>query len=232
VKIASVAEVKARLSAYLNASQEGPVIVTRNGKPVAVLLAVQDDEELERLLLAYSPRLRSILEASREEIREGRAIPMKSSGERWRLRTEDEMGDRIDTPEYYATHREAVAAVAERAGIDLVVLFGSVAQGRLRRESDVDIAVRFIEGKPEFEAEARVADELHEALRPARQLDLVVLNGASPLLLAEVAGDGFVLYAASPETWSRFWIFARRRFEDTEKYRRRHWEALTRRVLG
>ncbi len=41
MKIASVANVKARLSAYLKESQEGPVIVTRNGKAVAVLLAVR-----------------------------------------------------------------------------------------------------------------------------------------------------------------------------------------------
>jgi prevent-host-death family protein len=31
MKIASVADVKAHLSAYLKESQEGPVIVTRNG---------------------------------------------------------------------------------------------------------------------------------------------------------------------------------------------------------
>jgi len=55
MKIASVADVKARLSAYLQACEEGPVIITRNGKPAAVLLAVQDEDELERLVLAYSP---------------------------------------------------------------------------------------------------------------------------------------------------------------------------------
>jgi hypothetical protein len=32
MKIASVADVKARLSAYLEETQEGPVIVTRNGQ--------------------------------------------------------------------------------------------------------------------------------------------------------------------------------------------------------
>jgi len=74
VKIASVAQVKARLSAYLQATEEGPVIVTRNGRPVAVLLGVQDDEELERLVMAYSPRLRTILEAARERIREGAGV--------------------------------------------------------------------------------------------------------------------------------------------------------------
>jgi uncharacterized protein len=139
---------------------------------------------------------------------------------------------KADTPEYYTARSEAVATVAERAGLDLVILFGSAARGRLRRESDVDIAVRFTQGKPGFETEARVAGELHEALRPPRELDLVVLNGASPLLLIQVAAEGTVLYAVSLETWPLFRIYARRRFEDTEKYRRRRWEALQRRVLG
>ena len=74
MKIASVADVKAKLSAYLRGSQEGPVIVTRNGKPVGVLLAVEDEEELERLLLAYSPRLRKILLAARNQIQSTRGI--------------------------------------------------------------------------------------------------------------------------------------------------------------
>lgn len=74
MKIASVAEVKAQFSAYLKESEQGLVIVTRNGKPVAALLAVQDDEELERLVLAHSARLRTILERSRRQIHEGQGI--------------------------------------------------------------------------------------------------------------------------------------------------------------
>lgn len=50
------------------------MIVTRNGKPVAALLAVRDDEEVERLVLAHSPRLRSSLDTARRRIREGDAI--------------------------------------------------------------------------------------------------------------------------------------------------------------
>jgi prevent-host-death family protein len=71
MKIASVAEVKNQFSAFLKASEAGPVVVTRNGKAVAVIVAVQDDEEVERLLMAYSPRLQAVLEASRQQIREG-----------------------------------------------------------------------------------------------------------------------------------------------------------------
>jgi len=55
MKIASVADIKARFSAYLRAAERGPVVVTRSGKPVGVLLAVDGEEELERLVLAYTP---------------------------------------------------------------------------------------------------------------------------------------------------------------------------------
>jgi prevent-host-death family protein len=65
LKIASVAEVKAQFSAYLKQSEEGAVIVTRNGRPVAALLAVRDDDELERLVLAHSPRLRAAIDNRR-----------------------------------------------------------------------------------------------------------------------------------------------------------------------
>src|ERR1700676_4236900 len=75
MKIASVADVKARLSAYLRESQDGPVVVTRNGKAVAVLLAVTDDDELERLLLAHSPKFQALLDKSRRQIEETGGIP-------------------------------------------------------------------------------------------------------------------------------------------------------------
>ncbi|RMF29107.1 MAG: type II toxin-antitoxin system Phd/YefM family antitoxin [Chloroflexi bacterium] len=87
MKIASVAEVKAKFSGYLRMSREGPVVVTKNGKPVAVLLAVEDEEELERLLLAYSPKLRRILEIAEREIREGRG---KTHQEFWAEVEEEE----------------------------------------------------------------------------------------------------------------------------------------------
>ena len=74
MKIASVAEIKAQFSAFLKASEGGPVVITRNGRAVAVLIVAQNEEEIERLLMAYSPRLRAILEESRQQIREGRGI--------------------------------------------------------------------------------------------------------------------------------------------------------------
>ncbi len=75
MKIASVAEVKAHFSAYIKESEAGPVIITRNGKPAAILLPVIDENEIEGLLLAYSPKFRAILQAGREEIKQTGGIP-------------------------------------------------------------------------------------------------------------------------------------------------------------
>lgn len=74
MKIASVADIKAHFSAYLRSAARGPVVVTRGGKPVGALLVIDDEEELERLVLAYSPRLRTILSAARQRIRAGAGI--------------------------------------------------------------------------------------------------------------------------------------------------------------
>lgn len=147
------------------------------------------------------------------------------------MRTRREQRDAADPVAYYLAQSEAATAVAQREGIDLVALFGSASRGRLRAESDLDIAVRFMNGRPGFEAEARVAAELHAALKPPREIDLVLLNHASPLLLIQVTAEGVPLYEASPEVWPLLWLYARRRFEDTEKYRRRRWEAHQERFL-
>ncbi len=85
MKIAPVAEIKARFSAYLNACQEGPVVVTKNGHAVAVLLCVENDDDLERLLMAHNPRLRRIVQEGLKSIRESGGL------------TEDELWAGLET---------------------------------------------------------------------------------------------------------------------------------------
>ena len=75
MRIASVADMKAHFSAFLKESAKGPVIITRNGKPTAVLLNVEDEDELEGLVLAYSPKFRALLQAARDEVRTSGGIP-------------------------------------------------------------------------------------------------------------------------------------------------------------
>ena len=75
MKVASVAQVKADFGVYLKASERGPVVVTRSGKPVAVLLRARSEEDLERLLMGHSPKLQAILQAARRRFRSGAGIP-------------------------------------------------------------------------------------------------------------------------------------------------------------
>jgi prevent-host-death family protein len=78
MKIAPLADVKARLSAYLNqAVTDGPVVITRNGRPVAVLVAPRDDADLEALVLSRSPRFQALLDKSRESVRTGKGLSEK-----------------------------------------------------------------------------------------------------------------------------------------------------------
>lgn len=75
MKIAPLADIKAKLSQYLDeAGSGGPVVITRNGRPVGVLVATADDDEIERLVLAYSPRFRAMLDRNRATVRAGRGL--------------------------------------------------------------------------------------------------------------------------------------------------------------
>jgi PHD/YefM family antitoxin component YafN of YafNO toxin-antitoxin module len=75
VKVATQNEVAADFAEYVKATKTGPVVVTNKGKPVAILLRSDNEEDLERLLMGYSPKLQSILEAARKRFRAGRGIP-------------------------------------------------------------------------------------------------------------------------------------------------------------
>jgi prevent-host-death family protein len=75
MKIAPIAEIKAQFSSYVKASKESPVIVTKNGKPVAVIFGISDEDEIEHLILADSLKFRALLDAVEQRIRETGGIP-------------------------------------------------------------------------------------------------------------------------------------------------------------
>jgi predicted nucleotidyltransferase len=102
----------------------------------------------------------------------------------------------------------------ERPEIALVVLFGSAARNRLRRSSDVDIAVG-CEGPADLDAlYAAIAKRLH-----ADPIDLVDLTRAGPLLAFEIARSGQLLFERRPGAFRAFQSLASRRYGDTAKLR-------------
>ncbi|HZT80807.1 MAG TPA: type II toxin-antitoxin system prevent-host-death family antitoxin [Gemmataceae bacterium] len=75
MKTVSAARIAAQFNDYLEASRKQPVLVTRNGKPVAVLVAVQDQAEAEELARSRVRSLRSVLQEASEQIERGGGIP-------------------------------------------------------------------------------------------------------------------------------------------------------------
>jgi prevent-host-death family protein len=69
MKIAPLAEIKNHFSAYIDESKESPVVVTRNGRPVALIIAIQAEDDLDSLLLANNPRFNQLLEEARARVR-------------------------------------------------------------------------------------------------------------------------------------------------------------------
>ena len=75
MKLVPLADVQARLSAYVEECEtEGPVIITQNGRNVAVLLVPLDDDDLERLVLERSPRFQALLDKSRQSIKANKGL--------------------------------------------------------------------------------------------------------------------------------------------------------------
>lgn len=90
MRIAPLADVKARLSAYLDeCGVEGPVIITRNGKAAAVLLVPYDDDDLERLMLGRSPRFQAMLDRSRQSINAGEGLSEEAFWQAVRKRAQE-----------------------------------------------------------------------------------------------------------------------------------------------
>jgi prevent-host-death family protein len=82
MKARSLADVKARLSEYVSNCRNEPVLITKKGKPAALLLPVEEDTDLEDLVLVNSPKFRAILQRSEEQIARGEAVP---AAEAWQI---------------------------------------------------------------------------------------------------------------------------------------------------
>ena len=61
MKLVTVAEVKNKLSEYLKLAEKEDVIITRSGKPTAVLHHLGEDE-MEDYLLEHDPRFKAKIE--------------------------------------------------------------------------------------------------------------------------------------------------------------------------
>ncbi len=68
MKIVPLNEVKNRFSTYLELSKREDIVVTKNGRPAAILHAVTD-EDIEDYLFESDPRFIARIEALRQKLK-------------------------------------------------------------------------------------------------------------------------------------------------------------------
>lgn len=122
--------------------------------------------------------------------------------------------------EYFANKPDVVAAI----------VFGSAARGEARPDSDIDVGVLLTRdaARQGVNRSQLIADIM--GLLGQNNVDVVILNEASPLLLHRVIRDGHVVHTADSEALAEFTIRAIQLYEDTKPLRELERQHLRRRV--
>jgi uncharacterized protein len=110
--------------------------------------------------------------------------------------------------------REKLSPLFQDRTLQVALLFGSVASGRNRRQSDIDLG--FL-----FEGAVDILDLTNQVIRLLQTdcVDVVDLRRASPLLKFSAAKEGKILHERSPGLFNAFYSLALRRYIDTKKIR-------------
>ncbi|HAJ59749.1 MAG TPA: type II toxin-antitoxin system Phd/YefM family antitoxin [Cyanobacteria bacterium UBA8543] len=70
MKTITIQEIQSNFKDYLNQLHSELLVITENGRPVAAINLIVDEEELERLMLTGNSRFNQVLEAADRQIQE------------------------------------------------------------------------------------------------------------------------------------------------------------------
>jgi len=96
--------------------------------------------------------------------------------------------------------------------IAALYVFGSMATGRNRKKSDIDLAIivrSHIESMERVDMETEFSNLLH------RDVDLILFDQATPLMQHQILKNGHLLYEADPQERIRQEVCARRAYLDS-----------------
>ena len=103
------------------------------------------------------------------------------------------------------------AEIAKKYKLKLVIIFGSFASGKNRKDSDLDLGV-IGEKEISFENQIALTNEFSQIFK--KNIDLSVLNRANPLLLFEASRNAVLLFGTQKD----FFEFRLRAFHAYNDY--------------
>ena len=103
----------------------------------------------------------------------------------------------------------------EYKDIIFAYIFGSYAQNKIREDSDIDIAI-YLKNKLDIDTYLEIKMELSEATK--REVDVVILNDATPLLKYEIYKNNILLFTRDETVESNYKVKTLFEYDDMKKY--------------
>lgn len=114
--------------------------------------------------------------------------------------------------------KKIIGYVDEQEEVLIAYLFGSQTTGLTHRESDVDVALLFrFDSVPSGDQLLQIQDELTSLLK--KEVDIVVLNDASPVIRMQVLRKGKKLFERDRQAFTRFFVRTVNEYDDLKKVR-------------
>jgi len=111
----------------------------------------------------------------------------------------------------------------KRGEVSLAFIFGSFAEGRLNTESDVDIALLF-RVEPDISTLTDIMNGISVIVK--RDIDIVVLNNASPIIRMQVLRKGRLLKKVDERIYCDFYLRTVKEYDDIKIIRRAQEENI------
>ncbi len=123
-------------------------------------------------------------------------------------------------------NKDKIRKIGKKFDLELIMLFGSRANGRFRKDSDYDIAI-ISKKKISLKNELKIISALAEVF--GEKIDLSIANHANPLLLFNISKNAIFLFG-SKQDFFKFKLRAFHAYNDYQPYFKREFDFVKKQV--